>query len=92
MAQWPQDSAARAVEIDYNSWVDQMARQSRAWIKTIVPILIGGYTHNREFGLDAARAGRLEFPPSLLRRPILAGVQATGRHDTDTESSQSASR
>jgi hypothetical protein len=52
----------------------------------------GADAHNREFGLDAARAGRLEFSPGALPRPILAGVRAAGRHDTDTESSQSDSR
>ena len=52
----------------------------------------GADAHNREFGLDAALAGRLEFSPGVLRQPILAGVQAAGRHDTHTENSQSASR
>jgi hypothetical protein len=47
--------------------------------------------HNREFGLDAARAGRLEFSPPA-RRPILAGGRAAGRNDTDTKSSQSDSK
>jgi hypothetical protein len=52
----------------------------------------GADARNREFGLDGARARRLEFSPGVVRQPIPAGVRPAGRHDTDTENSQSASR
>jgi len=50
----------------------------------------GGYTHNPEFGLDAARAGRLEFSPSLIRSPMATSERTAGRNDT--KSSQSVPR
>lgn len=43
---------------------------------------VEAYTRNREFGLDGAREGRLEFSPDILHQPILAGGQAGGCHDT----------
>jgi hypothetical protein len=66
------------------------SQDQRVGSLTMTFFSVGADAHNREFGLDAARARHLEFSPGVLRQPILAGVQAAGRHDT--ENSESVSR
>jgi hypothetical protein len=48
---------------------------------------MGVYTHNREFGLDAAREARLEFSPCVLSQPISADVRVAVHHDIEVRQS-----